>query len=98
LGKNITLDFNIKNAAFFANASLDIKIDKKIWGIWTEVPCLDGVGTCHYDSICTFFNPSIGPCKPPFSTNNIPAIVHLIQVLGFSHQQRCQLVILDLIG
>jgi ganglioside GM2 activator len=26
---------------------------KKVLGIWTKLPCIDNVGSCDYDNICT---------------------------------------------
>ena len=37
-----------------------------------DIPCVDNVGSCQYQNVCSMIRPDSGPCSPPFSTYDIP--------------------------
>ncbi|XP_002734286.2 ganglioside GM2 activator-like [Saccoglossus kowalevskii] len=50
-----------------------LEIKKEVAGIWVPIPCIDNVGSCTYDDICSLIPiPPTEPCPPPFSTYKIP--------------------------
>jgi ganglioside GM2 activator len=49
----------------------DLTVSKKVFGAWIELPCVDNVGSCTYNDICSMI-PPYNPCPPPFSTYGIP--------------------------
>mmetsp|Transcript_23006 Transcript_23006/g.53768 ORF Transcript_23006/g.53768 Transcript_23006/m.53768 type:complete len:199 (+) Transcript_23006:1-597(+) len=51
-------------------ASAKIVMKKKILGIWTEIPCVDNVGSCTYTDLCSML-PS-GDCPPFMQQYGIP--------------------------
>ncbi|XP_077983984.1 ganglioside GM2 activator-like [Glandiceps talaboti] len=61
------------NIQFGAPLKAVLTIKKKIVGIWVEIPCVDNIGSCTYDDLCSLipFSPS-QPCPEPFSTYKIP--------------------------
>lgn len=38
-------------------SSVDLVIKKKIFGVYIEVPCVDNIGSCTYNNICTMLAP-----------------------------------------
>jgi len=72
LGANITFSGAVSLSEQVTAAQLEVTLEKKILGIWTEIPCIDNVGSCTYDNVCTFLTPDNGLCKPPFSNYDIP--------------------------
>ena len=47
--------------------------DHQVFGIKVEVPCVDNIGSCNYDDVCSMIppTPSSG-CPPPLPTYKIP--------------------------
>jgi len=70
LGENVTFSFSMVNGVNIPSAKAEITMKKKVLGKWAKIPCVDQIGSCTYDDICSFLKP--GPCPPPFSTYNIP--------------------------
>jgi ganglioside GM2 activator len=85
LGQNITVSFAADFAEQINAGQALITLEKKIFGIWTEIPCVDNVGSCTYDNFCTLFNPNKPcpvlekygiPCHCPFGPGDyaLPAV------------------------
>jgi len=57
LGQNVTISASAMLAITFDNTEkgASLTIDKKELGVWVEIPCLDGVGSCDYNGadLCT---------------------------------------------
>jgi ganglioside GM2 activator len=69
LGQNITVAGGASLNSKLANLSLALTIDKKE-GVWVRVPCVDGVGSCSYNNLCSLAKP--GPCPPILQKAGIP--------------------------
>jgi len=72
LGQDITLAFTAAIDVNVPAVSLGLTLEKKILGIWTEIPCVDGLGSCTYDNACSLLTPNNPFCQPPFSTYKLP--------------------------
>jgi len=73
LGENITLSFDgqITETIDTTNAGkVEVSVKKQILGVWTDIPCIDGVGSCTYDDFCSLFGS--GSCGPILNGANIP--------------------------
>ncbi|XP_070554173.1 ganglioside GM2 activator-like [Ptychodera flava] len=71
---NIQLSFNATfDITFGAPLQLKLELKKKVVGIFVEIPCVDNIGSCTYDDLCSMipFPPS-QPCPEPLSTYKIP--------------------------
>ncbi|XP_005092952.2 ganglioside GM2 activator [Aplysia californica] len=64
---------------FGAPLKVALKVYKQLFGVWVEVPCIDGFGSCTYDDMCTklahvqcppVFEKIGLPCKCPFKEGN----------------------------
>eukprot|EP01115_Flamella_aegyptia_P013964 TRINITY_DN76811_c0_g1_i1.p1 TRINITY_DN76811_c0_g1~~TRINITY_DN76811_c0_g1_i1.p1 ORF type:complete len:208 (-),score=96.63 TRINITY_DN76811_c0_g1_i1:39-662(-) len=66
LGQNITVSFAAQLDTTISSGKLSLTIEKKIFGVWTEIPCVDGVGSCNYDDFCSLFD-TTKPCDPIFN-------------------------------
>ncbi|XP_071541641.1 ganglioside GM2 activator-like [Panulirus ornatus] len=71
---NITLDLNSFIAqSFDAPISVDVKVERHIGWFWVEIPCLDGLGSCHYKDVCELVPfPPDEPCPDPFPRFKLP--------------------------
>jgi len=75
LGNNITVSFAAKmgnNIVAGSGFSAGVTIEKKIFGIWTEIPCVDSVGSCSYDDFCSLFKPHPNGCGPILEEYKLP--------------------------
>ncbi|KAH9499553.1 Ganglioside GM2 activator [Bulinus truncatus] len=93
---NITIsgDLLIKRA-FGSPLKTSIVVEKEVLGHWIKIPCIDSVGSCDYDDMCTTINVktcppqfvSIGlPCKCPFPSGNFgiqPFVIDITSALPF---------------
>jgi len=80
LGQNITVSFKGSfGQTIVSGASAKVKMWKKIFGVWTDIPCVDNVGSCNYADFCSLFkNPNCGPilteykipCHCPFTAGS----------------------------
>ncbi|XP_048258462.1 ganglioside GM2 activator-like [Haliotis rufescens] len=54
--------------------TLDVIMEKSLLGIFTNVTCVNDVGTCHYTDPCHFLNTfkSRGTCPPQLVANGLP--------------------------
>eukprot|EP00118_Oscarella_pearsei_P007746 m.38674 g.38674 ORF g.38674 m.38674 type:complete len:210 (+) comp32625_c0_seq1:64-693(+) len=69
-----TLNFSV-NFTFAAPIESPLKaevtIQKKILGAFITVPCIENIGSCTYDDVCSLI-PPLSECPPPLSTYGIP--------------------------
>jgi len=87
LGDNMSLSFSATiNTPITSSsiASLGLTLEKKVLGIWVEIPCVDNIGSCTYTDPCTLLNShsdkicpgaqKLGlPCKCPISASTFGA-------------------------
>ncbi|KAK3565088.1 hypothetical protein QTP86_033139 [Hemibagrus guttatus] len=55
--------------------SLNVTLEKEVAGFWVKVPCVDELGSCHYQDICEILNQLIPPgqsCPEPLHTYALP--------------------------
>nr|XP_053645883.1 ganglioside GM2 activator-like [Cherax quadricarinatus] len=74
LNGNITLDLNcLVTETANAPISADFEVERRIFWLWVKIPCLDGLGSCHYNDVCEVipFPPS-EPCPDPFPRFKLP--------------------------
>lgn len=43
--------------------SISLTLEKKIFGVWTEIPCIDNIGSCTYDNACDLVPLVVQPSK-----------------------------------
>jgi len=72
LGQDVTLAFSGTIGTTVSQANLLVTLEKQIFGVWTEIPCVDGLGSCTYDDACALLTPDGPFCQPPFSTYKLP--------------------------
>ncbi|XP_026471764.1 ganglioside GM2 activator-like [Ctenocephalides felis] len=49
-----------------------VSMQRNVFGVWVHVPCVDGVGSCHYADVCNFGKPENVQCPPRFEKNGVP--------------------------
>ncbi|XP_053574659.1 ganglioside GM2 activator [Bombina bombina] len=52
-----------------------ISAEKKLFGEWIKVPCVDNIGSCTYDNICDFLDLLVPPgqeCPEPLHSYGLP--------------------------
>ncbi|XP_018010900.1 ganglioside GM2 activator isoform X3 [Hyalella azteca] len=37
-----------------APVQVSVKVERHVWLMWVPVPCVDGVGSCTYDDVCSY--------------------------------------------
>lgn len=55
--------------------SLSVVLEKEVAGFWVKIPCLDDLGSCHYDDACDLLNQVIPPgqdCPEPLHSYGLP--------------------------
>eukprot|EP01126_Amoeba_proteus_P030725 TRINITY_DN302_c0_g1_i14.p1 TRINITY_DN302_c0_g1~~TRINITY_DN302_c0_g1_i14.p1 ORF type:complete len:192 (-),score=35.45 TRINITY_DN302_c0_g1_i14:10-585(-) len=75
LGANISVLANaaIEKTGTSSNlTSLALHIDTKVLGVWVEVPCLDGFGSCTYDDPCSLLDKLHNSLCPVLQPKGIP--------------------------
>jgi len=70
LGENITIGFSASLAENISSVRAEVTLEKKILGIWTEIPCIENVGSCSYDDLCDVLPKH--PCGPILTKYHIP--------------------------
>ncbi|XP_029439895.1 ganglioside GM2 activator-like [Rhinatrema bivittatum] len=58
-----------------APLKLAIVLQKKVLGLWVNVPCSNNIGTCTYDDVCGILDsliPAGQPCPEPLESNGFP--------------------------
>jgi len=52
---------------------VEVHISRKVGFIWIDVPCIDNIGSCLYEDICTAIPfPPDAPCPEPFISLGFP--------------------------
>lgn len=54
------------------NLKASVKLEMEIFGHFFEIPCVDGVGSCDYDDLCSSLPKPGQPCPPAFVKAGIP--------------------------
>jgi len=54
------------------NLKASVKLETEIFGHYFEIPCVDGVGSCDYDDLCSSLPKPGEPCPPAFVKAGIP--------------------------
>lgn len=68
----VNIAFNLSISDDFPDSITgDVVMKKKIGPIYIEIPCVDNVGSCHYDDLCNLLS-QITTCPDPFIKHNIP--------------------------
>ncbi|KAM7000286.1 ganglioside GM2 activator [Tautogolabrus adspersus] len=55
--------------------SLTVTLEKEVAGFWVKIPCLEELGSCHYQDACDLLNQVIPPgqdCPEPLHTYGLP--------------------------
>ncbi|XP_060784001.1 ganglioside GM2 activator [Neoarius graeffei] len=63
------------SVALVAPLSLNVTLEKEVAGFWVKIPCLDELGSCHYEDICDILDQLIPPgqdCPEPLRTYGLP--------------------------
>ncbi|XP_041846708.1 ganglioside GM2 activator [Melanotaenia boesemani] len=58
-----------------APLSLNVTLEKEVAGFWVKVPCVEDLGSCHYQDACDLLNQLIPPgqdCPEPLHTYGLP--------------------------
>ncbi|XP_075297926.1 ganglioside GM2 activator [Opisthocomus hoazin] len=52
-----------------------LTVEKQLGSVWIQLPCIDQLGSCTYDDVCTLLDDAIPPgtsCPEPLLTYGIP--------------------------
>ncbi|KAM9470075.1 ganglioside GM2 activator-like [Clarias gariepinus] len=58
-----------------SSLSVNVTLEKEVAGFWVKVPCVDDLGSCHYQDICSILDQLIPPgqnCPEPLYTYGLP--------------------------
>ncbi|KAI4819290.1 hypothetical protein KUCAC02_004543, partial [Chaenocephalus aceratus] len=58
-----------------APLSVNVTLEKEVAGFWVKVPCLEELGSCHYEDACDILSQLIPPgqdCPEPLHTYGLP--------------------------
>ncbi|KAG0714507.1 Ganglioside GM2 activator [Chionoecetes opilio] len=71
---NITLTLDAYLDRYLdAPISATVKVERKLGWFWVKIPCLESLGSCHYEDLCKLspYGPS-DPCPDPFPRFGLP--------------------------
>lgn len=54
---------------------LNVTVEKEVAGFWVRVPCVEQLGSCHYQDACALLDELTPPgqdCPPPLSVYQLP--------------------------
>lgn len=63
------------SSSLFTPHQLNVTLEKEVAGFWVKVPCLEEMGSCHYQDACDILNQLIPPgqdCPEPLHTYGLP--------------------------
>ncbi|GAA6099172.1 ganglioside GM2 activator [Tachysurus ichikawai] len=63
------------SVALVSPLSLNVTLEKEVAGFWVRVPCVDELGSCHYQDLCDILDQLIPPgqdCPEPLRTYGLP--------------------------
>lgn len=74
---NITISANVRvDTDLSAPISADVTMKKRYFWVWATVPCVEKVGSCTYDDLCSMLpnanDPPTDPCPSEFADLNMP--------------------------
>lgn len=55
--------------------ALNLTLEKEVAGFWVKIPCVDQLGSCHYEDACDLLNQVIPPgqdCPEPLHSYGLP--------------------------
>lgn len=58
-----------------APLSVNVTLEKEVAGFWVKIPCVEELGSCHYENACDILNQLIPPgqdCPEPLHTFGLP--------------------------
>ncbi|XP_068427006.1 ganglioside GM2 activator [Clinocottus analis] len=58
-----------------APLAVNVTLEKEVAGFWVRVPCLEDLGSCHYEDVCellTLLTPPGQDCPEPLHTYGLP--------------------------
>ncbi|TNN61053.1 Ganglioside GM2 activator [Liparis tanakae] len=58
-----------------APLAVNVTLEKEVAGFWVRVPCVEEVGSCHYDDLCDLLTQLVPPgqdCPEPLHTYGLP--------------------------
>lgn len=58
-----------------APLSLNVTLEKEVAGFWVNIPCVEELGSCHYDNACDLLDLFIPPgqdCPEPLHSYGLP--------------------------
>ncbi|KAG7165821.1 Ganglioside GM2 activator-like [Homarus americanus] len=72
--RNISLNLNsFLTVDVDAPISAIVKVERRIGWLWVKLPCLDELGSCHYEDLCKLVPLSpTEPCPDPFPRFKLP--------------------------
>ncbi|KAG8225758.1 hypothetical protein J437_LFUL005717, partial [Ladona fulva] len=73
----LTADVDLKSN-ITSPIKVSVIVKKKSFFGWVEIPCLDNIGSCTYEDVCTL-TPFKEPCPPIFSKHNVPCTCPITQ-------------------
>ncbi len=71
----------------FAPHQVNVTLEKEVAGFWVHVPCVEELGSCHYQDACDILNQLIPPgqdCPEPLHTYGLPCHCPFKAVSPFS--------------
>jgi len=60
-----------------------VKLYRKTFGVYIEIPCIDGFGSCTYDDLCAMLAPVQSQCPNPVLKIGINCACPFKAVSGF---------------
>eukprot|EP01116_Phalansterium_solitarium_P005254 TRINITY_DN1672_c0_g1_i1.p1 TRINITY_DN1672_c0_g1~~TRINITY_DN1672_c0_g1_i1.p1 ORF type:complete len:210 (-),score=78.72 TRINITY_DN1672_c0_g1_i1:149-751(-) len=67
---NLTASASVTTKVAITGGDLALKLQKKIVGVWTDIPCVSNIGSCTYNDFCSLLPNK--PCPPPLPADHIP--------------------------
>ncbi|KAK9518544.1 hypothetical protein VZT92_023850 [Zoarces viviparus] len=58
-----------------APLAVNVTLEKEVAGFWVKVPCVEEVGSCHYEDLCDLLTQLVPPgqdCPEPLHTYGLP--------------------------
>lgn len=58
-----------------APLSLNVTLEKEVAGFWVKIPCVEQLGSCHYEDACELLNLVVPPgedCPEPLHSYGLP--------------------------
>lgn len=74
MGNNLTVGGSVKSTyTLGGNAiSAQLVLEKDVYGVYVEIPCIDHIGSCTYDDLCGLMKNNTNRLCPIFKKLNLP--------------------------